>query len=116
MARKRLQLVVGLVAVIVSAGAATALAQGLVILQRGEVPISPATPGTLPGTLNNETTGTNPLTGLPCSGQGSLAVSGAGGLADTALPPPGGDTTTEPTTQLPSLTSVFGSSSSLGAC
>jgi len=83
--------------------------------QEGEIAVSPALPGTAPGMLFNQTTtGTNPLTGLPCSGEGSLAVSGAGVLADTVTPPP--DATSSPAIQLPSITSVFGSASSLGSC
>jgi hypothetical protein len=89
----------------------------LIIPEQAETPISPATPGTGPGALTNETTGTNALTGLPCSGEGALATSGAGALADTESPPPG---STEPTDQgqlaEPGLTSVFGPTSSLGAC
>jgi len=112
MAWKRLALT-GLVALTVTAAAASALAQGLVIPQRSEVPVSPTTPS---GLLNSQTTGTNPLTGLPCSGQGSLAVSGVGGLGDTASPPPGGDPTQPASAQLPSLTSVFGTGSGTGAC
>ena len=112
---KRWQLI-GLVVLLVAAGAAAALAQGLLIPQRNEVPISPATPGTAPGSLTNQTTGTNPITGLPCSGQGSIAVSGVGGLGDTASQPPGGDPSLPATEQLPSLTSVFGTGSGAGAC
>jgi hypothetical protein len=105
--------------ILVLAATATASAQTvnpittLTVPQQAEVPISPATPGTNPGSLNNETTGTNPITGLPCSGAGSLSVSGAGGLSDSATPPPD---STSPTPELPSLNSVFGSSTSLGSC
>lgn len=86
----------------------------LTVPQTAEIPVSPVTPSTAPGSvLNNETTGTNPLTGLPCSGAGSLSVSGAGALSDSATPPPD---STSPTPQLPSLSSVFGTSTTLGSC
>jgi hypothetical protein len=101
------------------ASAAAAAAQNvnsstpLIVPQQSEAAVSPAAPGLLPGTLTNETTGINPLTGLPCTGGGSLAISGAGGLSDSANQPPD---STSPTPQLPSLNSVFGSGTSLGAC
>jgi hypothetical protein len=75
-----------------------------------EVAVSPATPQ---GLLGNESSGLNPLTGLPCSGGGASAVTGVGGLADTTTPPPNGSLTVE---QLPTIQSVFGSGSTLGAC
>jgi hypothetical protein len=113
----------GGIVLILTANAATAPAQtvnsgaSLTLPQQAETPVSPATPGTGPGALTNETTGTNPLTGLPCSGQGSLAVSGAGSLPDTASAPPGSDSTTDvPDNELPAITSVFGSGTTLGAC
>jgi hypothetical protein len=89
----------------------------LLLPEQAESPISAATPGTGPGTLSNETTGTNPLTGLPCTGEGSLAESGAGALPDASNPAEG---TITPADQgaisLPSLNSVFGPTSALGAC
>jgi hypothetical protein len=86
----------------------------LTVPNQAEIPVSAVTPPTTPGSvLIGESTGLNPLTGLPCSGAGSLAVSGVGGLADTATPPPGADSATP---QLPTLTSVFGTSSTLGSC
>jgi hypothetical protein len=85
----------------------------LTLPQQPEIAVSPASPGTAPGSFGNETTGSNPLTGLPCTGEGSLAVSGAGGLADTASPPVGSSPTTP---ELPTITSVFGSPSTLGSC
>jgi len=89
----------------------------LIVPEQAEVPISPATPGTRPGSLTNETTGTNAVTGLPCTGEGALATSGAGALADTASPPPGSTTPVDQgAIAEPSLTSVFGPSTSLGAC
>jgi hypothetical protein len=115
--------VLGLIVLVLSATGAVAAAQNfngaspLTLPQQGETAISPALPGTGPGTLTNETTGTNPLTGLPCSGLGSLAVSGAGGLPDSATAPPGSDATTDaPEDELPAITSVFGSTTTLGAC
>jgi hypothetical protein len=87
--------------------------------QMPEPPVSPVNPGTLPGTASAAgVTGTNPLTGLPCNGAGSLAISGAGGLpGSTSSPPPG---TPETLGQIPVGTqpfnSIYGSQSSLGAC
>jgi hypothetical protein len=84
-----------------------------------EPPVSPINPGTLPGTTaaTGGTAGTNPITGLPCSGLGSLAVSGAGGLPGTTTPPPG---STETLDQIPvgspPVSSIYGSASSLGPC
>jgi len=43
------------------------------------------------GLLTNTTTGTNPLTGLPCSGPGALSVSGPGGLPGSRSAPLNGD-------------------------
>jgi hypothetical protein len=93
----------------------------MTVPQEPEVPVSPALPSTAPGSLTNETTGTNPVTGLPCSGAGALSVSGAGALGGTGVGGPGeaAGAPTEPTSdtyQLPTLTSVFGSSTALGAC
>jgi len=79
---------------------------------RSELSVSPALP-TSGGLLTNSTAGTNPLTGLPCSGPGSLSVSGAGGLPGTTAPPLNGDQTTP---RLPTFPSVFGSASTAGAC
>jgi hypothetical protein len=50
---------------------------------RPENPVSPA----LPTALLPNTTGTNPLTGLPCTEPGSLSVSGAGTLPGSSPPP-----------------------------
>lgn len=89
--------------------------------QVAEPAVSPINPGTLPGStaaIGGSATGTNPITGLPCNGAGSLAVSGAGGLPGTATPPP--QDSTETLDQIPvgtpPTTSVFGSQSSLGSC
>ena len=87
--------------------------------QMPEPPVSPINPGTLPGTSSAAgVTGTNPLTGRPCNGAGSLSISGAGGLpGSTSSPPPG---TTETLSNIPvgtpPFTSIYGSQSSLGAC
>jgi hypothetical protein len=118
MAAKRLGLL-GLIVLILPASATIAPAQNLnpstslTLSPPREIAVSPSTPGTTPGSLSGETTGTNPLTGLPCSGQGSLSVSGAGALPDVATPPPD---ETSATPQLPSVSSVFGPQTTLGAC
>jgi hypothetical protein len=85
-----------------------------------EPPVSPINPGTLPGTsaaIGGSATGTNPITGLPCNGLGSISVSGAGGLPGTATVPPG---TTETLDHIPvgtpPFTSIYGSQSNLGSC
>jgi hypothetical protein len=74
-----------------------------------EPPVSPINPGTLPGTTSAAgVTGTNPLTGRPCNGAGSLSISGAGALPGTSSPA----NISSPTP----FTSIYGSQSSLGAC
>lgn len=118
MAAKRLGLIC-LIAVMVPASVTMTPAQtlnpstSLTLTPPREIAVSPSTPGTTPGSLGGETTGTNPVTGLPCSGQGSLAVSGAGALPDVASPPPD---ETSATPQIPSVSSVFGPQTTLGAC
>jgi hypothetical protein len=89
--------------------------------QTAEPAVSPINPGTLPGStaaIGGSATGTNPITGLPCNGAGSLSVSGAGGLPGTATPPP--QDSTETLDQIPvgtpPITSVYGSQSNLGSC
>jgi hypothetical protein len=91
------------------------------VQQTPETPVSPINPGTLPGTtaaVGGSATGTNPITGLPCNGSGSISVSGAGGLPDTATPPPG--LSTETLDQIPvgtpPVTSIYGSQNNLGSC
>lgn len=89
--------------------------------QMAEPSVSPINPGTLPGStaaIGGSATGTNPITGLPCNGAGSLAVSGAGGLPGTATPPPQDSTETlgQIPVGTPPTTSVFGSQSNLGSC
>ena len=89
--------------------------------ETAEPPVSPINPGTLPGStaaIGGTATGTNPITGLPCNGSGSIAVSGAGGLPGTATPPP--DLSTETLDQIPvgapPVTSIYGSQNNLGSC
>lgn len=85
-----------------------------------EPPVSPINPGTLPGTtsaIGGSATGTNPITGLPCNGSGSISVSGAGGLPGTATPPPGvNESLGQIPVGTPSFTSIYGSQSNLGSC
>ena len=85
-----------------------------------EPPVSPVNPGTLPGTtsaIGGSATGTNPITGLPCNGSGSISVSGAGGLPGTATPPPGvNETLGRIPVGTPPFTSIYGSQSNLGSC
>ena len=85
-----------------------------------EPPVSPINPGTLPGTtsaIGGSATGTNPITGLPCNGSGSISVSGAGGLPGTATPPPGlNETLGQIPVGTPPFTSIYGSQMNLGSC
>lgn len=92
----------------------------LTLPEMAEPPVSPINPGTLPGStaaIGGAASGSNPITGLPCNGSGSIAVSGAGGLPGTATAPPG---TSETLDQIPvgapPTTSIFGSQSNLGSC
>ena len=107
------------------AGAAIGHAQNAYSLftlpQQPEATVSPINPGTLPGStaaIGGSATGTNPITGLPCNGTGSLSVSGAGGLPGTATPPP--SLSTETLDQIPvgtpPVTSIYGSQNNLGPC
>jgi hypothetical protein len=88
--------------------------------QMPEPPVSPINPGTLPGTtsaIGGSATGTNPITGLPCNGTGSISVSGAGGLPGTATPPPGlNETLGQIPVGTPPFTSIYGSQTNLGSC
>lgn len=86
--------------------------------QMPEPPVSPINPGTLPGTSGAAgVTGTNPLTGRPCNGGGSLSISGAGGLPGTSSAPVGtSETLPNIPVGTPPFTSIYGSQSSLGAC
>jgi hypothetical protein len=102
---------IGLAVLVLTATATCVLAQApLGTPVAPEVAVSPATPR---GLLGNESTGLNPLTGLPCSGGGASAITGVGGLGDTTTPPPGGDLSVE---QLPPPQSIYGTGSTLGAC
>jgi hypothetical protein len=109
MAAKRMELI-GLTALALAATATVALAQSFTLPEGPEVAVSPALPS---GLLTGESSGTNQLTGLPCSGGGASAVSGVGGLGDTTTAPPGDDSAD---IQAPPIVSVFGSGSTLGAC
>jgi hypothetical protein len=89
--------------------------------QMAEPTVSPINPGTLPGStaaIGGSATGTNPITGLPCNGSGSISVSGAGGLPGTATPPPGlsSETLDQIPVGTPPVTSIYGSQSNLGSC
>jgi hypothetical protein len=101
---------IGLTALVLAATAAAALAQSVTLPEGPELAVSPALPS---GLLSGESSGSNPLTGLPCSGGGASAVSGVGGLGDTTTPPPGDDAAD---LQAPPIVSVFGSGTTLGAC
>lgn len=109
MAAKHMELI-GLTALVLAATAAVALAQSVTLPEAPELAVSPALPS---GLLTGESTGSNPLTGLPCAGGGASAVSGLGGLADTTTPPPGADSAD---LQAPPIVSVFGSGTTLGTC
>jgi len=90
----------------------------LTIPQQQEVPVSPTTPGTLPGTEAGPGTaiGTNPITGQPCVGGGSSALTGGLPTAPTTADQPG-----EPgnsTAGLPPDNSIYGlgNSQNPGSC
>jgi hypothetical protein len=106
----------------IAAYAAVAHAQNpstsVTIPQQSEIPVSPTTPGTLPGTQAGSGTavGTNPITGQPCLGGGSSALTGGLPTAPTTSDQPG-----EPgnsTAGLPPDNSVYGlgSTPNPGAC
>ena len=105
----------------IAAYAAIAHAQNssssLTIPQQSEVPVSPTTPGTLPGTQAGAgtTIGTNPVTGQPCTG-GASALNGGLAGAPTTSDQPG-----EPSQQtagLPPNNSIYGlgNATNPGAC
>jgi len=82
---------------------------------RSELTVTP----TVPTGLLSNTTGTNPLTGLPCTGPGALSISGAGTLPGSTLPAVNGSetgTASGTTSQLPAFPSVFQSGGTSGAC
>lgn len=96
----------------IAAYAAIAHAQNpsssLIVPQQSEVPVSPTTPGTLPGTQAGAgtTVGTNPVTGQPCTGGGASALNGGLAGAPTTSDQPG-----EPgqqTAGLPPDNSIYG--------
>jgi hypothetical protein len=80
---------------------------------RQQLSVSPALPtGLLPNT-----TGTNPLTGLPCTGPGALSISGAGSLPGSTTAPVNGSLIgTTQAIQTPAFQSVFQSGGTGGAC
>jgi hypothetical protein len=88
--------------------------QSTLLSARSELSVSPSTPS---GLLSN-TTGTNPLTGLPCTGPGSLSISGVGTLPGTTSPPVNGSDigTASGTVQIPAFPSVFQPGGTGGAC
>ena len=89
--------------------------QSTLLPARTELSITPSIPT---GLLSN-TTGTNPLTGLPCTGPGSLAISGAGTLPGSTSPAVNGSvigTANGTTSQLPAFPSVFQPGGIGGAC
>ncbi|HUI14788.1 MAG TPA: hypothetical protein VL048_15125 [Xanthobacteraceae bacterium] len=105
-------LVAACVTFFMAAYAAIAHAQNpstsLTIPQQSEAPVSPTTPGTLPGTQAGAgtTIGTNPITGQPCTGGGASALNG--GLAGA---PTTSDQPAEPgqsTAGLPPNSSIYG--------
>jgi hypothetical protein len=90
----------------------------LTVPQQPEIPVSPTTPGTLPGTEAGPGTavGTNPITGQPCIGGGSSALTGGLPTAPTTSDQPG-----EPgnsTAGLPPNNSIYGlgTTTNSGAC
>jgi hypothetical protein len=108
------------VTVFIAAHGAPAHAQmGLTLPEAPEMPVSPITPGLLPGTTAQDIgIGTNPITGAPCLGGGSSAINGGLPSVSTAPDQPG-----QPDIAgLPPDTSVFGLSSEVpntetaGAC
>jgi len=87
--------------------------QSTVLPARSELTVSPS----LPTALLPNTTGTNPLTGLPCTGPGSLSISGAGSLpGSTSAPVNGSLIGATDAIQTPAFQSVFQSGGSGGAC
>jgi hypothetical protein len=80
---------------------------------RQQLSVSPS----LPTGLIPNTAGTNPLTGLPCTGPGALSISGAGALpGSTSAPVNGSQITPTGALQTPAFQSVFQSGGSGGAC
>jgi len=93
----------------------TVSGQSTLLSARSELSDSPS----LPTGLLSNTTGTNPLTGLPCTGPGSLSISGAGALPGSSTPPVNGsaiETASGTASQQPRFPSVFQSGGTAGAC
>ena len=93
------------------------LSTSLTIPQQPEVPVSPTTPGTLPGTEAGPgtTVGANPITGQPCLGGGASALTGGLSGAPTTSDQPG--EFSENANGLPPDNSVYGlGNASPGAC
>jgi len=88
--------------------------QSTLLSARSELSVSPSTPT---GLLSN-TTGTNPLTGLPCTGPGSLSISGVGTLPGTTSPPLNGSDigSASGSVQISAFPSVFQPGGTGGAC
>lgn len=89
----------------------------LTIPQQQEAPVSPTTPGTLPGTEAGSGTavGTNPVTGQPCTGGGSSALTGSLPTAPTTSDQPGQPSNS--TAGLPPNNSIYGlGNANPGAC
>jgi|HubBroStandDraft_3_1064219.scaffolds.fasta_scaffold67011_3 hypothetical protein len=115
-------LVAACVMLFIAAYAAIAHAQNpsssLTIPQQSEVPVSPTTPGTLPGTEAGPgtTVGTNPVTGQPCTGGGASALNGDLPGAPTTSDQPGEPG--EATAGLPPISSIYGlgTATNPGAC
>ena len=86
--------------------------------QQSEVPVSPATPGTLPGTEARPGTAvdTNPITGRPCVGGGASALNGGLPGAATASGQP--SVPGQDTSGLPPNSSIYGlgTTTNPGAC
>src|SRR5579862_6419655 len=96
----------------IAAFAAIAHAQNpsssLTVPAQPEVPVSPTTPGTLPGTEAGPgtTVGTNPITGQPCIGGGASALNGGLPGAPTTSDQPG--ESSQNANGLPPDNSVYG--------
>jgi hypothetical protein len=107
-------------ALFMAACAAIAHAQNT-LPQAPETPVSPTTPGTLPGTGAGagSAIGTNPITGQPCLGGGGSAITG--GIPGAATLPGEPGEPGQQVTGLPPSNSVYGlgnqlNTSSPGAC
>ena len=93
----------------------------LTLPQQPETPVSPTTPGTLPGTTApNIGVGTNSITGAPCIGGGSSAINGGVPGAPTAADQPAepGQAVTglPPNSSIYSLNNQVGGTANPGAC